>query len=267
MAWASGSGGTVLRTEDGGYLWQVCTVPKGAEKLDFRGVQGFDAKTAVVMSSGTGELSKIYRTTDGCQTWTLVFENPDPKGFFDALKKVTEKQMYLLGDPVDGKFAMFFSPDQGKSWFVTDDPGRDAAKDAGAFAASNTSFASVGNMMMFGTGATTAEAAKVFRSRPKCAAAAAGKDAACAIEWVPAAVPMGPGSTSMGVFSLAGRATLNQSGVMKVIVVGVGGDYTKPDAATDRNCGDLDGWRGALGCSGEGSAGVPVGGAVCAGCE
>ena len=52
VAWASGSNGTVLRTEDGGYLWQTCNIPPGAEKLDFRGIQAFDENTAIVMSSG-----------------------------------------------------------------------------------------------------------------------------------------------------------------------------------------------------------------------
>src|SRR5215469_622392 len=51
VAWASGTNGTVLRTEDGGYLWQSCSIPPGAEKLDFRGIQAFDANTAIVMSS------------------------------------------------------------------------------------------------------------------------------------------------------------------------------------------------------------------------
>ena len=57
VAWASGTNGTVLRTEDGGYLWQTCTIPPGAEKLDFRGIQAFDENTAIVMSSGKGDLS------------------------------------------------------------------------------------------------------------------------------------------------------------------------------------------------------------------
>ena len=30
VAWASGTNGTVLRTEDGGYLWQTCSIPPGA---------------------------------------------------------------------------------------------------------------------------------------------------------------------------------------------------------------------------------------------
>jgi photosystem II stability/assembly factor-like uncharacterized protein len=38
VAWASGTNGTVLRTEDGGYVWQACTIPPDAEHLDFRGI-------------------------------------------------------------------------------------------------------------------------------------------------------------------------------------------------------------------------------------
>ena len=42
VAWACGTDGTILRTEDGGYLWQGCAIPPGAEHLDFRGIQAFD---------------------------------------------------------------------------------------------------------------------------------------------------------------------------------------------------------------------------------
>src|SRR5271165_2076621 len=83
VAWASGSHGTVLRTEDGGYLWQNCATPPGAEQLDFRSVWAWDAQTAVVMSSGKGEDSRLYRTTDGGATWMLLYTNPDPDGFWD----------------------------------------------------------------------------------------------------------------------------------------------------------------------------------------
>src|ERR1700721_617520 len=100
IAWASGTNGTVPRTEDGGYLWQRCTIPPGADKLDFRGIQAFDANTAIVMSSGKGDLTRLYKTTDGCQTWTLIFSNPDPDGFWDAIKFADPKHGYLFGDPV-----------------------------------------------------------------------------------------------------------------------------------------------------------------------
>jgi photosystem II stability/assembly factor-like uncharacterized protein len=236
--WASGWGGTVLRSEDGGFLWQTCAMPKGAEKLDFRGVQAFDAKTAVVMSSGKGSLSKIYRTTDGCTTWTMVFENPDADGFFDAIKKVTDHQMYVLGDPVDGKFMMFFSPDQGQKWFLADDPGREAGKDVGAFAASNSSLAVSGNAMVFGAGAGAGQEPKVYRTVPKCAS---GADGQCSIAWEGTVVPMAGGSTSAGVFSVGLRVSMGLSGKPKVTAVAVGGDYAKPTSAAGTAAYSTDG--------------------------
>ena len=102
VAWASGTNGTVLRTEDGGYVWQSCTVPPGAEKLDFRGIQAFDANTAIVMSSGKGDLSRLYKTTDGCHSWKLVFSNPDTRRVLGCdLLRSDGKWGWLLGDPVD----------------------------------------------------------------------------------------------------------------------------------------------------------------------
>jgi photosystem II stability/assembly factor-like uncharacterized protein len=59
VAWASGTEGTILRTTDEGATWQSCTTPPDAEKLDFRGIQAFDQNTAIVMSSGKGDLSRL----------------------------------------------------------------------------------------------------------------------------------------------------------------------------------------------------------------
>lgn len=108
VAWASGTNGTVLRTEDGGYLWQGCATPPGAEKLDFRGIQAFDENTAIVMSSGKGDQSRLYKTTDGCKSWKLVFTNPDKEGFWDAIVISNHNSAGLIiGDPVDNHFALF----------------------------------------------------------------------------------------------------------------------------------------------------------------
>jgi photosystem II stability/assembly factor-like uncharacterized protein len=51
VIWASGTNGTFLRTVDGGKTWTIGNVP-GAEKLDFRDVEAFDANTAYVLSIG-----------------------------------------------------------------------------------------------------------------------------------------------------------------------------------------------------------------------
>ena len=59
VAWASGQKGTVLRTLDGGAHWQKVAVPRAAEALDFRDIEGFEATTAVVLSIGPGESSRV----------------------------------------------------------------------------------------------------------------------------------------------------------------------------------------------------------------
>jgi len=112
IAWVSGTQGTVLRTMDGGEHWQHCAVPEGAEKLDFRGVQALDERTAIVMSSGPGDLSRLYKTTDGCATWKLMFTNPDKDGFWDGIRgelsaDKSSVDLTVVGDPVHASFTLF----------------------------------------------------------------------------------------------------------------------------------------------------------------
>lgn len=108
IAWASGTSGAILRSTDDGHSWHTCAIPPGAEHLDFRGVQALSAETALVMSSGTGDLSRLYETTDGCRTWKLLFANPDKEGFWDALLyEPALDEIVILGDPVQGRFAIF----------------------------------------------------------------------------------------------------------------------------------------------------------------
>jgi hypothetical protein len=61
IAWASGSEGAVLRTVDYGSHWELCASPPNAEHLDFRGIQAFDASTAIVMSSGLPLRRRLLR--------------------------------------------------------------------------------------------------------------------------------------------------------------------------------------------------------------
>ncbi|HEV8160155.1 MAG TPA: YCF48-related protein, partial [Pyrinomonadaceae bacterium] len=78
IIWASGAGGTFLKTIDGGKTWTIGKVPD-ANKLDFRDVEAFDANTAYLLSIGEGKNSRIYKTSDGGATWKLQFKNMNGK--------------------------------------------------------------------------------------------------------------------------------------------------------------------------------------------
>jgi photosystem II stability/assembly factor-like uncharacterized protein len=211
VAWASGSGGTVLLTTDGGANWKHCAVPPGGEKLDFRGVRARDEKTALVMASGTGKASAIYKTTDGCAGWKLVLANPDANGFFDALLRVNGPNFYVMGDQVGGRFTVFSSRDGGETWSRDISPGLEADKGAGGFAASNSGLIALiqtreGSTFEFATSATDAEPPMAYRYWKA--------------SWHKAAIPMPANGSTSGVFSLASDGSS---------VVAVGGNYSKPN--------------------------------------
>jgi len=160
VAWASGTGGTFLRTADGGQTWSAGQVP-GAEKLDFRDVQAVDVRTAYLLSIGTGELSRVYKTTDAGAHWTLQLTNPDAKGFFDCFAFWDARHGALVGDPVDGHLVVMTTADGGEHWVRRETPAAVAGE--GAFAASGTCIAASGTRdLWFATGG--AGGARVFHS-------------------------------------------------------------------------------------------------------
>src|SRR4051812_6666607 len=105
VAWASGTGGTCLRTTDGGKTWVVKAVP-GASSFDFRDVHAVDAEIAYLLSIGEGERSRIYKTTDGGTTWALQHTNRIPEGFLDAVAFWDAENGLAMGDPVEGRFTI-----------------------------------------------------------------------------------------------------------------------------------------------------------------
>jgi photosystem II stability/assembly factor-like uncharacterized protein len=143
-AWASGTHGTYLRTTDG-HIWIPDHVP-GADSLDFRGIVAFSADEAFLMSSGPGDQSRIYRTSDAGRHWQLQFTNTNPKGFFDSMVFWDRTHGIVLGDPIpDETGALRFEllmTDDGQTW--TPIPPAQlppALEGEAAFAASNTCIA------------------------------------------------------------------------------------------------------------------------------
>src|SRR6202050_4761658 len=112
VVWACGSNGVILFSSDEGKTWKRLHVA-GGDALDFRSIVAFDAKTALVMSSGEGDKYPIHKTTLGGENWKLEFTDKRPSFFLDAL--VCNAECYALSDPVDGKFVIV-DPHHSEDW-------------------------------------------------------------------------------------------------------------------------------------------------------
>jgi hypothetical protein len=240
VAWASGTEGTILRTTDEGSTWQRCDTPPDAERLDFRGIQAFDQNTAIVMSSGKGDLSRLYKTTDACKSWKLVFTNPDKDGFWDAMQFRFDPvvnptpnygQGVLVGDPVDGKFIIYVTHDKGDTWvpWVNDAhnmPYKDsfpakARKGESLFAASNSALVTPGASPRFAFVTGGAGGARLFLPEPH-----SPLDNGTTWKFTVTDLPFIANETA-GAFSIASRPNAKIGADLMI----VGGDYRTPDAS------------------------------------
>lgn len=205
VVWASGTGGTVIRTADGGATWKVMTVP-GAEKLDFRDIEAFDEKTAYILSIGNAENSTIYKTTDGGATWTRQFEGTKKETFFDAIACWDDKNCLAMSDPFEGHYVLIETKD-GENWKEIKSNKMPAARDGeAAFAASGTCLIVHDRSTAYIV--SGGDAARVFRSNDR------GQT------WEVVNSPIVSGTSGSGIFSIAMWDAKN--GVI------VGGNYEKP---------------------------------------
>lgn len=199
-AWASGAGGTILRTMDGGATWQKRSMA-GGERLDFRDIDAISAVVAYALSIGPGEASRIYKTTDGGDRWELQFANADPKVFLDAMAFWDSERGIAFSDSVDGQFVILKTVNGGRAWErIPSERLPPALPGEGAFAASGTNVAIIGRTLAW-IGTT---AGRVLRT------ADAGQT------WSTVKTPVRTGEAA-GIFSIAFRDATH--GVV------VGGDY------------------------------------------
>jgi photosystem II stability/assembly factor-like uncharacterized protein len=207
VIWASGTGGTVIRTVNGGDSWDVMTVPD-AEKLDFRDIEAFDANTAYILSIGNGDSSRIYKTIDGGKTWKLQFRNTDERAFFDAIACWDRINCIAMSDPVDNRFVLIDTHNGGATWERMNTDKMPVAKSGeAAFAASGTCRITQGRTNAFIV--TGGSDARVFRTEDR------GKT------WRAFETPIIKGTPGSGIFSIAMRD--RRHGVI------VGGNYERPE--------------------------------------
>ncbi len=113
IIWASGSNGTVAKSIDAGETWRWITV-KGFEKTDFRDIEAFDDKTAIIMAIDSP--AYILKTINGGETWKTVYQNNTKGMFLDAMDFITGKNGIVVGDPINGRFFIATTNDGGNTW-------------------------------------------------------------------------------------------------------------------------------------------------------
>ena len=210
VVWASGSGSTVLRTEDGGVTWKKSIVTPDA--VDFRDIDAIGEQTACVLSIGNGAASRIYKTTNAGASWTLQFQNDDPKAFLDAMSFWDADHGIVIGDSIDRQFYVLMTSSGGQQWIrVPPDKLPPALVNEGAFAASGTNIAVYGKGYAW-IGLGSAARARVLRTTD------GGRT------WRVFGTPI-KSSQSSGIFSVTFRD--QKHGVI------VGGDYQKEKEAVD----------------------------------
>lgn len=110
--WVSGTDGTIGISKNAGKNIEWLTVP-GYEKRDFRDVEAFDAKTAIIMAIDNPAV--ILKTYDGGKSWKQVYEKEMTGMFLDAMA-FDGNHGVCVGDPIDGRLWVIESFDAGNTW-------------------------------------------------------------------------------------------------------------------------------------------------------
>ena len=223
IAWAGGTGGSYVWTDDGGATWHAGAVP-GADSLQFRDVHAMSLDEAYLLSMGSGEDARIYRTVDRGASWQMLFQNDIDAAFFDCFDFREDGSGFAFSDAVDGQFPLLYTED-GDVWRVLPGETLPAAQPGeGGFAASGTCLIVLDDQtVLIGTG--NAATPRVLRNE--------NRDGT----WTSSGVPL-PGGEAAGVTTLAFRDARHG--------VALGGDLTTPEAIQQNAAVTDDGgvtWR------------------------
>ncbi len=211
VVWMSGNNGFVCRSVNGGQTFDTLRV-KDYEKSEFRDIEAFDDKTALILSAGVPAV--LLRTIDGGIKWKVVYSNSTKGIFFNGMDFWDDKRGIAFSDPVDGKLFIIATVNGGINWKEIPYKDRPTAQEGEVgFAASGTSIRTVGDGYAYiGTGG---RAAHIFTSDNY------GKT------WKKFPCPIKKGGESAGVFSVAFKDL--RTGVI------AGGDF-KLDTLSANNC-------------------------------
>jgi photosystem II stability/assembly factor-like uncharacterized protein len=228
IVWVAGTNGTVLKTIDGGTTWKSVgpILASNDTDIQFRDVQAWSAKRAVVLSIGESTQSRIYVTRDGGESWLQSFTNQDPAAFYDCLAFDTPEHGLAVSDPVNGKFRLIETDNGGRNWHLVDPAAMPAAiTGEGAFAASGTCLITSAGRWYLAAGGI--DPGRVFRSKD-------------GYNWSVSNSSI-QGATAAGVFSVAFRDASHG--------IAVGGNFENPAGSVNNAAWSDDGgisWKPAI---------------------
>ena len=246
VIWVSGTTGTVLRSTNAGHSWTNVSphfASENASNFQFRDMQAFSASTAVVLSIGEGNLSRIYRTFDGGLNWAQTFVNQEAAAFYDCMAFEEEigrrGHGVAMSDPVNGKFRLLETWDGGVHWAVVSNSSMPAAVPGEfGFAASGTCIEAAAGRWYIATGGV--DPGRILYTTSDSVSRG----------WKVADAKIAGGAAA-GVFSVRFRDARHG--------VAVGGDFEKPTANNASASWSSDGgvtWNGAVSFPGGYRSGV-----------
>jgi photosystem II stability/assembly factor-like uncharacterized protein len=222
VVWVSGTNSTVLLTTNGGTSWANVSpsLLENSTLFQFRDIEAFSSKSAVVLSIGEGNASRIYKTTDSGRTWKSTFINTEPTAFYDCMAFENKKHGLAMSDPVDGKFRLIETWDSGATWKIVDPAGIPAALTGeSGFAASGTCIEAAARRWYVASGGV--DPGRIYRSDD-------GK------KWKVSNSSIAGGAAA-GIFSVRFKDEKNG--------IAIGGDYEKPAGNVDNASWSNDGGK------------------------
>lgn len=211
VVWVSGHRATWVRTIDGGRTWVPGAMSGADSVLQFRDVHAVDANTAYLLAAGTGERSRIYKTTNAGRTWRLQFLNSDTAAFYDCFDFWDATHGIAVSDAVNGRLIVIRTED-GTHWQrLPDSALPPALSGEGAFASGGVCVVAGGRSQAW-IGTTAPSGARVYHTADRGA------------HWSVVSTPVVSGR-SAGIAALAFRDELHG--------VALGGRIGEPDDRSD----------------------------------
>ncbi|MBO3116052.1 oxidoreductase [Winogradskyella sp. DF17] len=191
------------------------------DTLQFRAIEEVDGDFLALSIENPARLYKLYRKSSSPK---LVYEENHDKVFYDAMNFWNENEGIAVGDATDDCMSIIITRDGGETWHKLPCDGLPKAKAGeGAFAASDTNIAIVGDQTWVATGG---KSSRILYSPNK------------GYSWEVFDTPIVQGTSTTGLYSI--------DFYDNSIGFGIGGDYTKPNDTLANKISTSDGgktWR------------------------